>query len=108
MLGREFSFSENGTAAGAFMIALLAAFVCAGGASFAHDSWPTSYGEDAAFVKQLMPSVVEFSDDAGDARVLVSPSLQGRVLTCTAAGEDGAGFGWINKELFASKNSDRT
>jgi hypothetical protein len=35
-------------------------------------------------------------------RVLVSPRYQGRVMTSAAAGDDGASFGWINRDLIAS------
>lgn len=38
----------------------------------------------------------------GDSKVLVSPSLQGRVFTSTAEGDDGFSFGWINYDLISS------
>lgn len=38
----------------------------------------------------------------GDSKVLVSPSLQGRVFTSTAEGDNGFSFGWINYELISS------
>jgi hypothetical protein len=38
----------------------------------------------------------------GDARVLVVPAWQGRVVTSTAAGDAGSSFGWINRGLVES------
>ncbi len=38
----------------------------------------------------------------GNAQVIVSPSLQGRVMTSTASGESGQSFGWLNYGLIAS------
>ena len=38
----------------------------------------------------------------GSAMIAVSPALQGRVLTSTSGGDDGASYGWINRELIAS------
>ena len=38
----------------------------------------------------------------GDSKVLVSPSLQGRVFTSTAEGDNGFSFGWINYDLISS------
>ncbi len=38
----------------------------------------------------------------GDARLLVSPEYQGRVMTSSANGETGLSFGWINHDLIAS------
>lgn len=44
--------------------------------------------------------LVELAD--GNRRVLLSPSLQGRVLTSTTSGELGYSFGWLNYDLIAS------
>lgn len=38
----------------------------------------------------------------GDARILVSPEYQGRVMTSTANGDTGKSYGWINHDLIAS------
>jgi uncharacterized protein DUF6786 len=42
--------------------------------------------------------VVELTDGAA-ARVLVCPEYQGRVMTSTCSGEDGASLGWINRKF---------
>lgn len=38
----------------------------------------------------------------GDARILISPEYQGRVMTSTAKGDTGKSYGWINHDLIAS------
>ena len=39
---------------------------------------------------------------SGDARILISPEYQGRVMTSTAKGDTGKSYGWINHNLIAS------
>jgi hypothetical protein len=38
----------------------------------------------------------------GEAKILICPSLQGRVFTSAAEGDDGFSFGWINYDLISS------
>ncbi len=38
----------------------------------------------------------------GNARILVSPEYQGRVMTSSSEGENGLSLGWINHDLIAS------
>ncbi len=59
------------------------------------------FGDDMAFLKQHTDAVILTAGD-GRAQVAVSPELQGRVLTSTAAGDKGLSFGWINRALIAS------
>jgi hypothetical protein len=59
------------------------------------------FRDDLSFLTEHT-DVLVLSDDAGEARVVLSPTLQGRVLTSTAQGDDGLSFGWINRELIAS------
>ncbi len=61
-----------------------------------------TFGDDAAFLKSYTDLIV-LSDKQGQARVAVSPAWQGRVMTSTAEGESGRSFGWINRELIASR-----
>lgn len=58
-----------------------------------------SYQEDVAFLRKHT-EVVELV--SGQARVAIAPAYQGRVMTSTAAGPDGGGFGWINPEVIAA------
>jgi hypothetical protein len=63
-------------------------------------SLTATFGDDLAFLKQHT-SVVVLGDDA--AQVIVAPAWQGRVMTSTAGGPDGLSYGWVNRELIASK-----
>jgi hypothetical protein len=71
---------------------ILAAAAGAGAANFS---------DDVAFLRKHTDIVV-LTDQAGDAKVAVSPAWQGRVMTSTATGEPGLSYGWINRELIAS------
>ena len=55
-----------------------------------------TFGDDVAFLQQHT-KVVLLGDDAGRAKVAVVPAWQGRVVTSTATGDAGSGFGWINR-----------
>jgi hypothetical protein len=61
-----------------------------------------TYGEDRDFLRQHTDCVELVSAD-GRARVAVVGQYQGRVMTSTARGEDGASFGWIRYPAVASK-----
>ena len=65
----------------------------------------STFGDDVQFLKQHADLVI-LSDPSGRARAAVSPRLQGRVLTSTAAGDEGLSFGWINRALIASGKPD--
>jgi hypothetical protein len=65
------------------------------------NSSSASFGDDVAFLK-ANGEVIVLSDRDGHAKVVVSPTMQGRVLTSTAQGDAGASFGWINRELIAA------
>ncbi len=58
-----------------------------------------TYGKDKEFLARHIP-VVELS--RGSRRILVAPTLQGRVMTSSTDGEDGSSFGWINYDLIRS------
>jgi Family of unknown function (DUF6786) len=59
------------------------------------------FGDDVAFLRKHTDTLV-LSDRSGQARVAVAPAWQGRVMTSTLEGDDGLGFGWINRQLIAS------
>src|SRR5258707_971081 len=61
-----------------------------------------NFGDDLNFLKQYT-SLVVLADKSGNAQVAVSPDWQGRVMTSTATGESGLSFGWINRELIATR-----
>ncbi|MEN8115898.1 MAG: DUF6786 family protein [Bacteroidota bacterium] len=58
-----------------------------------------SFGYDIEFLKKHTKPV-ELTN--GDARVVISPEYQGRVMTSSADGEKGLSYGWINHDLIAS------
>jgi hypothetical protein len=61
-----------------------------------------SYVYDFDFIKKYTKKIIELSDEGGNAKILLSPDYQGRVLTSTATGDSGTSFGWINYDLIAS------
>ena len=56
-----------------------------------------SFGFDLAFL-QRHDSVIVLQE--GESRVVVSPKYQGKVFTSSAAGDEGASFGWIHYTAF--------
>lgn len=58
-----------------------------------------NYKNDKLFLQNHL-QVIELIN--GDKRLLVTPDLQGRVLTSSANGEEGYSFGWLNYDLIAS------
>jgi len=61
-----------------------------------------TYAYDRKFLKDHNKQIVELQNEEGNARVLLSPDYQGRVITSTAAGDTGTSFGWINYGLISS------
>ena len=57
-----------------------------------------TYQEDLALLKSHT-EIIELV--SGTARVAIAPAWQGRVMTSTATGPEGSGFGWINPEVIA-------
>jgi hypothetical protein len=62
-----------------------------------------SFGEDSAFLSQYDPTLIQLQSSDGNARMIVSPKYQGRVMTSTAAGPTGRSYGWINYDLISSR-----
>jgi len=60
----------------------------------------SSFSDDVKFLEDHGKKPIVLSD--GNAMIAVSPALQGRVVTSTSGGNDGASYGWINRELIAS------
>ncbi len=59
-----------------------------------------SFGYDAEFLMKYYKNSLVLSD--GQAKLIVTPELQGRVMTSTVGGNKGQSFGWINYELISS------
>ena len=65
---------------------------------------PMSYGEVRDFLARHT-DVVELGDGEG-ALVAICPAWQGRVMTSTCAGEDGPGFGFVNRAFIEAGRLD--
>lgn len=61
-----------------------------------------SYVDEVKFMKSYI-DIIELVNTSKKAKVAISPALQGRVMTSSANGENGRSYGWINRELFESK-----
>jgi len=66
----------------------------------------SSYAADLALLGKQTDVVELASSDA--AKVAVTPEYQGRVMTSTLAGGEGASFGWLNGEFIAAGQRDET
>lgn len=69
--------------------------------SLVHHADAATFGDDTAFLKRHTEIIV-LRDESGLAQIAVAPAWQGRVMTSTAGGDAGPGFGWINRDLIAS------
>lgn len=63
-----------------------------------------NFASDVAFLQDYV-DVIQLSDPSGNGKVAVSAALQGRVMTSSSFGDEGNSYGWINKELFKSKDT---
>jgi hypothetical protein len=61
-----------------------------------------TYGFDAAFLTANHINYIELKDTGSKATVLIVPGFQGRVMTSSASGNEGASYGWINYSLIDS------
>ena len=61
-----------------------------------------TYAYDSAFLAKYDSTFIELKDESSSARLLISPYWQGRVMTSTSTGLEGASYGWINYDLLAS------
>ena len=61
-----------------------------------------SFSDDVAFLKSHRETIVLASADQRS-KVAVVPSICGRVFTTTATGESGASYGFLNRDVIASK-----
>lgn len=55
-----------------------------------------TYGYDLEYLKGKNIQTVELKSADGQSKVLIAPGLQGRVMTSTTGGDEGASYGWIN------------
>ncbi len=55
-----------------------------------------TYGYDLKYLADKGIKTVELKSDDGLSKVMVVPAWQGRVMTSTTKGDEGASYGWIN------------
>lgn len=55
-----------------------------------------SYADDARFMNSNGIEYIELTSIDGKSKVMVIPAWQGRVMTTSAAGNEGDSYGWIN------------
>ena len=64
----------------------------------------STYANDVAFMEDYI-KVIQLTDESNNSKVAISAALQGRIMTSSAYGDKGRSYGWINKELFKSKDT---
>ena len=60
-----------------------------------------TFRDDVAFLQKYTDAMV-LKEPGGKGQIIVVPQYQARIMTSSLAGEDGAGFGWINYDHIAS------
>lgn len=61
-----------------------------------------TYQYDVDFFESQKIETLELAGENGQARVLIVPGYQARVMTSTASGGSGDSYGWINHKWIAS------
>jgi hypothetical protein len=64
-----------------------------------------TFGFDLEFLKKSEPGILVLEDLSGNSKIIISPNLQGRVMTSTAGGDQGISFGWLNYDLLATRKT---
>ena len=82
-------------------ICLLAAALCCG-CGGGNDFDMGTYGYDRDFFEKQGIGTVELKSEDGLSKVLIVPGYQGRVMTSTTGGDNGASYGWINHKYISS------
>ena len=63
-----------------------------------------SFADDVDFMEDYI-DIIQLSDTSGKSKIAVAPALQGRVMTSSSSNSEGRSYGWINRELFKSKDT---
>ena len=61
-----------------------------------------TFGYDLNFLKYYHKDLITLGEDSTGAQVIVLPAYQGRVMTSSTEGKDGASFGWVYHVFIAS------
>ncbi len=65
-----------------------------------------TFGYDQDFLQKHYPNTVVLRDPSQGSGIIVTPELQGRVMTSALDGDESMSLGWINHDLIASKEID--
>jgi len=66
-----------------------------------------TFGYDKAFLQKHYKNTIVLASKDEKASIILSPELQGRVMTSTLNGEEGMSFGWLNYDLISSKKIEK-
>lgn len=66
---------------------------------------PDNYGEDVDFLHKFVTICELVAPDDTDAKIVIVPAYQGRVMTSTLSGNSGQSFGWINYDHIRSRKT---
>ena len=62
-----------------------------------------TFGYDRLFLKEHYRNTIVLESANKESAIILSPELQGRVMTSSLKGNKGMSFGWINYDLIKSK-----
>ena len=62
-----------------------------------------TFGYDKAFLQKHYKNTIVLESMDKKSMLVLSPELQGRVMTSTLNGDEGLSFGWLNYDLISSK-----
>lgn len=62
-----------------------------------------TFGFDKEFLQKNYENTIVLESDDKKSMVVLSPELQGRVMTSTLNGDNGMSYGWLNYDLISSK-----
>lgn len=65
-----------------------------------------TFGYDKVFLQENYKNTLVLESDDKKAMVVLSPELQGRVMTSSLNADKGESFGWLNYDLIASKETN--
>ena len=65
-----------------------------------------TFGYDKSFLQEHYENTITLASKDGTSALIVSPELQGRVMTSTLNGEQGKSFGWLNYDLIRSRKKE--
>jgi hypothetical protein len=68
--------------------------------------FPGNFSQDLEFLSSRTSVVVLEARDNPNAKAIVAPEYQGRVMTTTADAPDGRSYGWINRSFIAAGKPD--